>query len=168
MQGLARPNSDTASPGKLASGAGQGIVITPADVRKLFFKRKWILLAGILIGLGIAIYHVETAVPEYEAVASVDLDLNRTSNIGISSLVNSGAADDWNGSELNTQLRIMQSDSVAKEVIRNLHLYEKAPFSEVFKGDGVSRYYLGRSDGSHDRDAAGIDAGRARSANQYC
>jgi capsular exopolysaccharide synthesis family protein len=102
----------------------------------LFLKRKWIILACILIGLGIAIYHVETAVPEYEAVASVDLDLNRTSNIGISSLVNSGAASDWNGSALNTQLRIMQSDSVAKEVINNLQLYKKAPFSSVFKKAG--------------------------------
>ncbi len=136
MQGLARPNSDTASPGKSALGSGQGIVITPADVRKLFFKRKWIILAGILIGLGIAVYHVEKAVPEYEAVASVDLDLNRTSNIGISSLVNNSTTDDWNGSALNTQLRIMQSDSVAKEVIRNLHLYKEAPFSSVFKKAG--------------------------------
>lgn len=132
MQGLARPTPDPASPGKPPAASGQGIVITPADVRKLFFKRKWLILACILAGLGIALYHVETVTPLYEAVASVDVNLNRTSNIGISSLVNSGNADDWNGAQLDTQLRIMQSDSVAKEVIRNLHLYNKRPFSTAF------------------------------------
>lgn len=132
MQGLARPTPDPASPGKPAAGGGQGIVITPDDVRKVFLKRKWIILAGILIGLGIAIYHIETVVPEYEATASVDVNLNRTSNIGFANLVNSGDANDWNNSQLDTQLRIMQSDSVAKDVIQNLHLYEKRPFSSVF------------------------------------
>lgn len=139
MQGLARPNSDPASPGRFASSRGQGIVVTPADVRKLFFKRKWIILAGALIGLGLGIYHVEKAVPQYEAVASVDLNLNRTSNIGFSNLVNSGAANDWNGYQLNTQLRIMQSDAVAKDVIKKLHLYNKVPFSKVFAKSGGYR-----------------------------
>lgn len=136
MQGLARPSLDPASPGKSASGGGQGIVVTPADVRKLFLKRKWVILACVLIGLGVAVYHVETAIPEYEAVASVDINLNRTSNIGFASLVSSGGADDWDGSQLDTQLRIMQSSSVAKEVIQNLQLYRKAPFSSVFGKSG--------------------------------
>ena len=118
MQGLARPAEDPASPSKPASGGGQGITITPSDVRKLFFKRKWILLAGAVIGLGLGIYVAETTVPEYEAVASVDLNLNRTSNIGISSLVSNGYANDWDSAQLDTQLRIMQSASVAKEVLR--------------------------------------------------
>lgn len=132
MQGLARPTADFASPGKPAAGGGQGTVITPADVRKLFLKRKWLILACIVIGLGIAIYHVETVVPEYEAVASVDVNLNRTSNIGFANLVNSSDANDWNNSQLDTQLRIMQSNSVAKDVIQKLHLYEKEPFVTVF------------------------------------
>lgn len=136
MQGLARPTSETASPGNSPSAGGQGIVVSLADVRKLFFKRKWIILAGVLVGLGIAIYHVETAIPEYEAVASVNLDLSKTSNIGISSLVNTDSSSDWTGASFNTQLRIMQSDSVAKEVIRNLQLYKEAPFSSVFKKAG--------------------------------
>lgn len=132
MQGLARPTPDPASPGKSTAGSGQGLVITPADVRKLFLKRKWIILVCLLAGFGIALYKVETAIPEYEAVASVDLNLNRTSNIGFSNLVNSSNANDWNGYAENTQLRIMQSDSVAKDVVRNLHLYNKRPFSAVF------------------------------------
>lgn len=136
MQGLARPADDPASPSKSAPGGGQGITITPSDVRKLFFKRKWMLLAGALIGLGIGIYVAETTVPEYEAVASVDLNLNRTSNIGISNLVNNGYANDWDSAQLDTQLRIMQSAAVAKEVIKGLQLYTKAPFSSVFGKSG--------------------------------
>lgn len=132
MQGLARPAADSASPGKPPVAGGQGIVITPADLRKLFFKRKWLILACTLAGLGIGIYHAETTVPEYEATVNVDMNLNRTSNIGISKLVSNGNAYDWDDSHLNTQLRIMQSDSVAKEVIRNLQLYKKSPFSDVF------------------------------------
>jgi capsular exopolysaccharide synthesis family protein len=115
---------------------GQGIVITPADLRKLFFKRKWIILICTLVGAGFGIYHAVTTVPEYQATVNVDMNLNRTSNIGISKLVSSGDANDWDSSHLNTQLRIMQSDSVAKEVIHNLSLYKKPPFSEVFGKKG--------------------------------
>lgn len=132
MQGLARPTPEPASPGKPVAGGGHGIIITPADVRKLFLKRKWIILAAMLIGVGISIYHIETAIPEYEAIASVDVNLNRTSNIGFANLVSNGNTEDWSGSQLDTQLRIMQSDSVAKRVIRSLQLYEKRPFSAVF------------------------------------
>lgn len=137
MQGLPRPAEDAAGTGRPPSTPGtQGIVVTPADVRKLFFKRKWILLICALIGLGIGIYHVETTVPEYEAISSVDLNLNRTSNIGFSSLVSSGLANDVDSTQLDTQLRIMESGSVAKEVIRALKLYKEAPFSSVFGKKG--------------------------------
>lgn len=132
MQGLAPPNPDFASPGKPDAGSGEGSVITPADIRKLFLKRKWIILAGILIGLGIAIFHIETATPQYEAAISVEVNLNRTSNIGFASLVSNGNPGDWDGTQLATQLQIMQSSSVAKEVITTLHLYKDRPFSAVF------------------------------------
>ncbi len=140
MQGLARPTPEPASPGKPVAGGGHGIIITPADVRKLFLKRKWIILAAMLIGVGISIYHIETAIPEYEAIASVDVNLNRTSNIGFANLVSNGNTEDWSGSQLDTQLRIMQSDSVAKRVIRSLQLYEKRPFSAVFGKAGCLNY----------------------------
>jgi polysaccharide biosynthesis transport protein len=132
MQGLARPNANPASPGKATPSGLQGVAITPSDVRKLFMKRKWFLVIGVLLGFGVALYHVETVTPQYEAVTSVDINLNRTSNIGFANLVSSGNSNDWSGAVLNTQLRIMQSSSVAKEVIRTLHLYNKPPFSSVF------------------------------------
>lgn len=140
MQGLARPASDPASPGENTVSGTPGGVITPADVRKLFLKHKWMIFGAILVGLGIAFYHVETTVPEYEAVASVDLNLNRTSHIGIRNLVSGTGANAVNNSPLNTQLRIMQSNSVAKDVVRTLHLYTKRPFAKVFKKSG----YQGR------------------------
>lgn len=107
-----------------------------ADLRKLFAKRKWWILACVVIGLAIAIYHNATAIPQYDTFVSVDIDLDRTPNVGFSSLV--GNAYDFFGTDakLQTQLKILSSDSVAWSVIERLKLYNDQPFSQVFGKQG--------------------------------
>ncbi len=119
------------------SGAGpvpEQSVLTPGDFRKLLIKRKWIIVACLVIGLAYAIFYIATTVPQYEAVSRIHIDLSRSTNIGIEDLIEQKLGGGEDSSEkLQTEIRIMQSESVVMEVIDKLDLYHKRPFSELFK-----------------------------------
>ena len=109
-------------------------VITPADFRKILIKRKWVILTGLAIGIAYAIFYIVTTVPQYEAISRLHIDLSRSTNIGIEDLIEQKLSGGENSSEkLQTEIRIMQSESVVTEVINRLDLYHKRPFSELFK-----------------------------------
>jgi capsular exopolysaccharide synthesis family protein len=130
-----------ARPGNVAAVAddkamsGSESTFSLSDLRKLFLKRKWIILACILAGVGVALYHVETAIPQYEAVASVSIDMNKSTGVELTSLA-SGSGGLQTQDRVETQLHIMQSDTIAWNVIESLKLYNKPPYSKVFKKTG--------------------------------
>src|SRR5271166_3079716 len=121
-----------------ASGVGpapEQAVLTPGDFRKILIKRKWIIVAGLVAGLAYAIFYIATTVPQFEAIARVHIDLSRSTNIGIEDLIEQKLGGGEDSSEkLQTELRIMQSESVVLEVIKTLDLYHKEPFSALFQG----------------------------------
>ncbi len=109
-------------------------ILSPGDIRKIILKRRWVLIACILLGvvLGSAVAFLST--PQYEAVASIDIDLNRSTNIGINNLIQQRLiGEDAMSERLLTQIQIMRSDSVLLDVVRSLDLYHKKPFSDIFK-----------------------------------
>jgi succinoglycan biosynthesis transport protein ExoP len=109
-------------------------VITPADFRKILIKRKWVILTGLAIGIAYAIFYLVTTVPQYEAISRLHIDLSRSTNIGIEDLIEQKLGGGEDSSEkLQTEIRIMQSESVVMEVINRLDLYHKRPFSDLFK-----------------------------------
>ena len=110
-------------------------VIAPSDVRKVLMKRKWIILMGVVIGLAFALLYILTTIPQYEAVALIDVNEDKTNNIGITDLVQEQASGLEAGLvRVATEIKIMQSDTVSLDVINALDLYHKAPFSQIFRG----------------------------------
>jgi polysaccharide biosynthesis transport protein len=133
MQGWTTPPQKAQAEIPAVSLAPQPSVVTPADLRKMLFKRKWIILVSVLIGIGIAVYHVETTVPEYEAVSRINIDLSRSTNIGVEDLIQQNNEFTDQDEVIQTQAQIMRSETVAMEAINMLNLYNKRPFSEVFQ-----------------------------------
>ncbi len=108
-------------------------VLTPGDVRKIIIKRKWVILVCLVLGLLVASYFAFLSVPLYEASAEMDIDLGRSTNIGISDLVEQNlAGEDASSERLQTEVEIMRSKTVALDVINTLDLYHKKPFSDIF------------------------------------
>jgi len=119
-----------------AAVAAEHTVLTPADFRKIVIKRKWIIIIGLVIGIAYAIFYITTTVPQYEAIARIHIDLSRSTNIGIEDLIEQKLGGGEDASErLQTEIRIMQSESVVMEVINSLDLYHKPPFSGLFKNN---------------------------------
>jgi capsular exopolysaccharide synthesis family protein len=119
------------------SGAGpapEQSVLTPGDFRKILIKRTWIIVACLIAGLAYAIFYIVTTVPQYEAIARLHIDLSRSTNIGIEDLIEQKLGGGEDSSEkLQTEIRIMQSESVVMEVANKLDLYHKPPYSDLFK-----------------------------------
>ncbi|MBT9330414.1 GumC family protein [Paracidobacterium acidisoli] len=106
---------------------------TPADFRKIIIKRKWVILFCVLVGVGIAFYHIFTTIPQYEAISRMSIDFSRSTNIGIEDIIESKlSGGEESDQKLQTELRIMQSDSVVMDVINSLDLYHRKPFSDMF------------------------------------
>ncbi len=133
MQGWTVPTQGARPDIPAANLSPQTTVITPADLRKVLFKRKWVILIAILVGIAAAVFHILTSVPQFEAVARVNIDLGRTTNLGIDSLIQQSMDYEEPDQQLQTQVQIMRGDTVSMDVINSLDLYHKEPFSEVFE-----------------------------------
>src|SRR5580658_8129726 len=121
MQGWTAPPQEPRSVAPTAMApVSEHSVLTPGDFRKILIKRKWIIIIGVVLGLAIAIYHIATTIPQFEAVARVHIDLSRTANIGIEDLIQqqlSGGGD--SSDKLQTEIQIMQSETVKMEVVNS-------------------------------------------------
>ena len=108
-------------------------IITPTDIRKILIKRKWLILAGIVVGLAFAAVYILTTIPQYEALALIDINSGKQSNIGISDLVQEQQGGlEASLERTSTEIAIMQSDTVSLDVINTLNLYNTQPFAQVF------------------------------------
>jgi len=114
-----------------ASTASPGLVVTPADVSRVLFKRKWLILIVALAGTAIGIYHALMTTPLYEAKSQVFIDPGGSNNLGLG-MSQQNYMFDMPEMQLETQVQIMRSDTVALEAIDALDLYHKPPFSEIF------------------------------------
>src|SRR6185437_1607527 len=106
--------------------------VTPADVSKILFKRKWIILLVVVAGTAVGIYHAKTTVPQYEATGQVFIDLSSSTNLGIGGVLQQNSGYDEPDVMLQTQVQIMRSSTVALDAIEMLDLYHKPPFSSLF------------------------------------
>ncbi len=132
MQGSTVPPQGAQPGTPVVSPSPQQLVVTPADLRKLIFKRRWIILAATLIGIAIAVYHIVATIPQYEATSRINLDLGRSTDIGIEGVIqqNSGYFEEPD-TTLQTQVQIMRSRTVALNAIDILNHDPSKPLSQV-------------------------------------
>jgi capsular exopolysaccharide synthesis family protein len=134
MQGLTLPSQGTQleSPGAAPQFSNQPTSITPADFRKLLFKRKWIIVLCGLAGIAVAVYSIKTTVPQYQATARVNMNLDRQTDIGIESLIQQSSSYGEADEQIQTQVQIMRSQTVAVDAMNLLDIYHQAPYSAMF------------------------------------
>ena len=115
MQGQAITPQRQELPLAPAGGGGSNLehsVLTPGDVRKILIKRKWVILVCLLLGILVASYFAFLSVPLYEAVAQIDIDLGRSTNIGINDLIEQKlGGEDASSERLETEVAIMRSNT---------------------------------------------------------
>jgi succinoglycan biosynthesis transport protein ExoP len=109
-------------------------VLSPADLRKIVFKRRFLILGFLLAGISIAAIITFLTTPVYEAIARIDINPSRSANLGISDIIESKTSGDVSEStRLLTEVRILQSETVLEAVLQSQNLFLKPPFSRAFK-----------------------------------
>jgi len=95
------------------------------DYLRILLKRKWVVLASvILIFLVVAISTLRST-PIYDAVGSIAINRPDPVLLNLKDPANSGF-DYYDPTDMDTEVRILRSDLLALQVIGTLHLYKGA------------------------------------------
>jgi len=106
-----------------------------ADVWRILAKRKALVLVFATLILGLAVAYAFLKTPLYEGVARLQIDPSRSASLGLDESEKS-APTDIDG-RIKTEVAIIQSDTVAMQVIKSLELYNKKAFAgkDLVAGD---------------------------------
>ncbi len=93
-------------------------------------KRKWVVLAAIVIVVTMTAIASFRTQKEYEASARLAIYREIPLTLGQTKDTDFNTADDWDASvDLDTQVRIIQSDTLALDVIKRLQLHRNVEFA---------------------------------------
>jgi polysaccharide biosynthesis transport protein len=102
--------------------------VSIADLWSTIYKRKWVIFACLLLCVSAAAAYCIFRTPRYTASARVQLDDDSSNSLNLQDIGISmpGGADEQ--TKVETQVRILDSDTLAMEVIRQLKLNENPHF----------------------------------------
>jgi len=90
------------------------------DVWRVLMKRSFIILTVTAVSLGIAALYAFRTTPVYESVSRIEIKPNTTPNVGLQSLVDEEERGGESGSALQTEILVLQSNSVMLQTARAL------------------------------------------------
>lgn len=105
--------------------------LTIADILLMLERHKWFILSCVVAALLIAVAYIVTAVPIYEASASLRIDPSRASSLGFSDLL--AGVGQAEGDMVMTEIAIIKSDSVAIDTLDSLSDEDFRAFSHADK-----------------------------------
>src|SRR5580698_4909799 len=93
---------------------------------RVLFKNKWIVVGSLVLVMGVVAISTLRSAPIYEAVGSIAI--NKTDPVTFNLKDSSSGFDYYDPTDLDTEVRILKSDLLALQVIRQLNL-DKQPVS---------------------------------------
>jgi succinoglycan biosynthesis transport protein ExoP len=87
---------------------------------RIFIKRKWVLIATVALVVSVVTISTLRTTPIYEAVGSIAI--NKMDPVTFNLKDSSSAVDYYDPADLDTEVRILKSDLLALQVIRQLNL----------------------------------------------
>jgi polysaccharide biosynthesis transport protein len=124
--GTSRPDLSVGSPSMERHIVGQQ-QLSIADVWRMLAKRKFSILVFAALVFGLAAAYTFLKTPLYEGVARLQIDPSRSSSLGLDENEKAASADV--DSRIKTEVTIIESDTVAMQVIKSLELYNKKEFA---------------------------------------
>ena len=94
------------------------------DLWRVLMKQRFIILTAILLTFAASVYYAFRTPPLYESVARIEIQPNSPSNIGLQSIV-AEEQGGQNASDLQTEVRVLQSDSVLFQTAQSLNLMSR-------------------------------------------
>jgi capsular exopolysaccharide synthesis family protein len=106
---------------------------TLAETLWILRKRKWVIIATAVVALTLATLVSLRTERQYDAIARIALGRENNGNLGLKDVQGSSDAIDYDYTvSMDTQSQILQSDRIALDVIKNLHLDQNPAFAGSF------------------------------------
>ena len=102
---------------------------------RVLIKRKWLVFSCLAIIFGVVALATMRSTRIYDAVGSIAINKTDPAILNLKDSANSGASDYYDPADLDTEVRILKSDLLALQVIKQLNL-DKQP---EFGGTGEER-----------------------------
>jgi capsular exopolysaccharide synthesis family protein len=100
-----------------------------AEILRTFYKHKVIILCtAAAIFCAVAVYTL-TKTPVYESVALLQIDPSRSSDLGLDDMLSEKLGTGDASSRIQTEVKVIQSDTVAMHVIDTLRLAKQPAFA---------------------------------------
>jgi capsular exopolysaccharide synthesis family protein len=131
MREMKLDSSGSDSGSALAPMGGDGFreeELSLNSIGRTIFKRKLIILCVTAIIFCVVAVHTLSMTPVYESTVRLQIDPTRSSNLGLDDVINErlGSSD---SSRLQTEVRLIESDTVAMRVINALGLAKQPAFA---------------------------------------
>ena len=94
------------------------------EYMRVLIKSKWVVIASVALVVGVVAISTLRSTPIYEAVGSIAI--NKVDPVTFNLKDSSGSLDYYDPTDLDTEVRILKSDLLALQVIRQLDL-DKQP-----------------------------------------
>ncbi len=107
-----------AAPGAYPGAATQDSLLR--EYVRVLIKSKWVVIASVLLVVGVVAISTLRSTPIYEAVGSIAI--NKMDPVTFNLKDSSGGVDYYDPTDLDTEVRILKSDLLALQVIRQLNL----------------------------------------------
>jgi capsular exopolysaccharide synthesis family protein len=106
------------------------------DVWRTLMKQRFTILALTVVSLAAAAFYSFRTKPVYESVSRIEINPNRTPNLGLQSLIEEGG-NAQGPAPLQTQLLVLQSDTVILQTAQSLDLISKVRAAAHKEGSSV-------------------------------
>jgi len=93
---------------------------------RVLIKSKWVVIASVALVVGVVTISTLRSTPIYEAVGSIAI--NKTDPVTLNLKDASSSVDYYDPTDLDTEVRILKSDLLALQVIRELNLDKQPEF----------------------------------------
>jgi polysaccharide biosynthesis transport protein len=108
------------------------------DIWRVLVKRKATVIIFFLATVGLAAAYLIRKTPLYEGVARLDIDPERSANVGLEDVIQDKLGWGDASDRLQTEVRILQSDTNLLEVAKSLDLAHKRPFAGALAANPVT------------------------------
>jgi polysaccharide biosynthesis transport protein len=98
---------------------------------RVLIKNKWVVIGSLLLVLGVVTISTLRSTPIYEAVGSIAI--NKMDPVTFNLKDSSSSVDYYDPTDLDTEVRILKSDLLALQVIRQLNLDKQPEFEAKSK-----------------------------------
>lgn len=95
------------------------------DIWRTILKQRYTIFTVTLIGIAGAAFYAFRTPPLYESVARIEIKPNQSPNVGLQNLLDEDHGEAGSATQLETELHVLQSDSVLYQTAQSLGIQNK-------------------------------------------